>query len=116
MLPIIRAQVTFLSREDDGGSTMPCLSSGQYRPHLVIQPPDVGAAKVIDAYGTIDDYSGVRFLSAARELIPDHVLDCSMELMYHPRVDYAAVREGATFTLREGGKVIGFGVVTGRYG
>jgi hypothetical protein len=37
-----------------------------------------------------------------------------MELMYFSRVDYNAVREGATFTVREGAKVIGFGVVTKR--
>jgi hypothetical protein len=34
--------------------------------------------------------------------------------MYHPRVDYDAVCVGATFTLREGGKVVGFGTVMER--
>jgi translation elongation factor EF-Tu-like GTPase len=83
-------------------------------PHLVIQSADVRAPNVIDGNVTVDDYLGVRFLSAPSELMPDEPLDCEMELMYHPTVDYDAVQTGATFTLREGGKVIGFGVVTAR--
>jgi hypothetical protein len=33
----------------------------------------------------------------------------TLDLMYHPRVDYGAVQPNATFTIREGGKVVGFG-------
>jgi hypothetical protein len=93
---------------------MPGLSSGQYMPHLVIQSPDVRAAQVINANIIVDDYLGVRFIAAPSELLLDEPLDCEMELMYHPTVNYDAVQKGATFTVREGGKVIGFGVVTNR--
>jgi hypothetical protein len=83
-------------------------------PHLVIQSPDIRTPIVIHSNVIIDDYLGVRFLSGPAELLPERPLDCELELMYHPNVNYEAVREGATFTLREGGKVIGFGVVTKR--
>ena len=116
MLPVIRALVTFLSPENGGRAKMPGLASGQYMPHLVIQSPDVRKAKVINGNVIVDDYLGVRFLSTPTELLPEQPLDCEMELMYFPSVDYNAVREGATFTIREGGKVIGFGFVTQRSG
>lgn len=93
---------------------MPGLSSGRYMPHIVIQSSDVRAPKAIDGNMIVDDYLGVRFLSGPEEPIPEQRLECEMELMYHPSVDYDAAREGATFTVREGGKVIGFGVVTSR--
>jgi hypothetical protein len=83
-------------------------------PHLVIQSPDVRAPNVVQGKVIVDDYLGVRFLSSPTELLPERPLDCELELMYHPEVDYEALREGATFTLREGGKIVGFGVVTNR--
>lgn len=108
--------MTFLSPEDGGRATMPVLSSGHYMPHLVVQSPEVRKAKVINGNVIVDDYLGVRCLSAPADMLPGQPLDCEMELMYFPDVDYNAVREGATFTVREGGKVIGFGVVTKRSG
>jgi hypothetical protein len=84
-------------------------------PHIVIQPPEVRAPKVIHGNVIVDDYLGVRFLSGPTEILRDQPIDCEMELMYHPEVNYDAVGEGATFTLREGGKVIGFSVITHRF-
>jgi hypothetical protein len=83
-------------------------------PHLVIQSPDVRAPNLDSGNIIVDDYLGVRFLSGPKELLPERPLDCEMELMYHPKVNYDAVRARATFTLREGGRVIGFGIVTRR--
>lgn len=116
MLPVIRAHVTFLSPENGGRVKMPELASGQYMPHLVIQSSDVRKAYVIDGSVIVDDYLGVRFLSAPAEMLAEHPLDCELELMYFPHVNYDAIHEGATFTVREGGKVIGFGVVKKRFG
>jgi hypothetical protein len=116
VLPVIRALVTFLSPDNGGRAKMPGLASGQYMPHLVIQSPDVRKANVINGNVIVEDYLGVRFLSAPAEMLAEQPLDCEMELTYFPRVDYSAVREGATFTVREGGKVIGFGVVSTRSG
>lgn len=93
---------------------MPDLSSGQYMPHIVVQSPDVRAPKVINGNVIVDDYLGIRFLSGPAQIVRDQASDCEFELMYHPNVSYDSVYEGATFTVREGGKVIGFGVVTHR--
>jgi translation elongation factor EF-Tu-like GTPase len=35
--------------------------------------------------------------------------------MYHPSVNYAAVVEGAEFSIREGAKVVGVGIVIRRF-
>ena len=114
VFPIVRALVTFLSHDNGGRATMPDLSSRQYMPHLVVHSPEVSTAPVIKGNVIVDDYLGIRFISGPREVIRDQEHDCEFELMYHPTVSYDAVREGTTFTVWEGGKVIGFGVVTGR--
>src|SRR5262245_5410564 len=106
MLPVLRALVTFLSPENGGRTSMPELASGQYMPHLVIQSPEVRKASVIDGNVIVDDYLGVRFRSALAEILPEQPVDCEMELMYFPGVDYNGVRVGATFTVREGGIVV----------
>jgi hypothetical protein len=82
-------------------------------PHIVIQSPDVRVPRC-DGTTILDDYLGIRFLSGPTTLLPQHSYDCEFGLMYHPRVDYDAVCVGATFTLREGGKVVGFGTVMER--
>ena len=37
-----------------------------------------------------------------------------LELMYHPDLPYSDVQPGATFTVREGGRIVGHGVVLSR--
>ena len=115
MLPVIRAHVTFLSHENSGRKTLPGLTSGSYMPHIVIQPPDIRTPHVSNGNVIVDDYLGVRFLCAPKEPLAEQTLECELELMYHPRVNYDAVRDGVTFTVREGGKIIGFGVVMKRF-
>ncbi len=34
-----------------------------------------------------------------------------LRLMYYPRVDYSTLQTGVTFTVREGGRIVGHGVV-----
>jgi translation elongation factor EF-Tu-like GTPase len=114
VIPTIRANVTLLSRENGGRVTMPMLASGKYMPHIVVQSPDVRTEKAVNGNVIVDDYLGVRFVSAANEPLPDQSVECDMEMMYHLTVDYDLVREGASFTVREGGRVIGFGLVTRR--
>lgn len=109
--PVIRAAVTFLSREEGGRAVVPDLSSRQYVPHLVVQPAHVRVAKVIQGNVCVEDYLGVRFISGGQPL-PGQSTECELELMYHPQVNYEGLREGATFTIREGAKVVGFGRVT----
>ncbi len=96
---------------------MPDFSRGMlctYMPHVVVEPPDVRiVAKDSRGYGT-DDYLGVRFVAGPIEVRPNQQVSCSLKLMYFPHVNYDSLQVGATFTIREGGKVVGFGVVTKR--
>ena len=113
-VPVIKATVTFLARGDGGRTRPPDLSSGQYMPHLVAQSPDVRSVQVVEGNVIADHYLGVRFLAGPMEPRPGDPVDCEMELMYHPTVGYEALQAGATFTVREGGKIVGFGMVQSR--
>lgn len=107
--------VTFLSHEEGGRKHLPQLGFAGFMPHIVVQSPDIREFKVINGV-CVDDYLGVRFSPIPMELMIGQPLECEMELMYYPDVNYDAVQEGATFTLREGGKFIGYGVVLKRDG
>ncbi len=107
-LPTIKSLVTFLDEEHGGRKNLPVLPSSEYRPHIVIQSPDIRTAT------PEDHYLGVRFLAAPAELSFQLAYECMLELSYHPRVDYSKASAGATFTIREGGRVIGFGTITER--
>ncbi|MFT3880592.1 MAG: Imm27 family immunity protein [Gemmatales bacterium] len=113
--PSIRATLTFLSQEQGGRVHPPGLLTGQYMPHIVVQSSDVRSVKTVNGV-CVEKYLGVRILSTSVEVVPLAPFQCSMELMYHPHVDYSAVQETATFTVREGGKVIGYGAVLSRSG
>jgi hypothetical protein len=47
-------------------------------------------------------------------LAPGDSAKVSMDLMYHPQVDYRELIPGATFTVREGPKIVGHGRVLKR--
>ena len=114
--PTIVAEVTFLSPEEGGRTQATDLSSGSYRPHLVVQHPDVRPARPAAVAGgqLTGDYLGVCFLQGPAEYATGRPLRCLLALMYHPQVDYTALQTGATFTLREGPHVVGFGTVLSR--
>lgn len=84
-------------------------------PHIVVQPTDVRDLTLVDREAN-DNYLGVRFQATPTQPSPEQPFPCELELMYYPRVNYDQVCEGASFTLREGGRVIGFGVVLQRFG
>jgi hypothetical protein len=109
--PVAHALVTFLDARSGGCETMPDLTSGRYMPHIVIQSPDVRSPNC-DGRTILDNYLGIRFVSGPTVMLPNQCYDCDFALMYHPHVDYSAVCDGATFTLREGGRVVGFGSIT----
>jgi translation elongation factor EF-Tu-like GTPase len=112
--PTIEAEVTFLSPEDGGRAHQPDLSAGVYKPHLVVQPSDVRTA-VIEGGFCVEPYLGVAFISGPVQPTPGQPSRVTLLLGYHPEVDYGALRDGATFTVREGGKVVGFGQVLRGY-
>ncbi len=91
--------------------TPPFLTSGKYMPHIVIQSADVRVPSM-NGRTLLDDYLGVRFLSGPPIVTLGSHCDCELELMYDGNVDYRAVQNGATFTIREGGKIVGFGSVS----
>lgn len=81
-------------------------------PHLVMQPEDVRA---VPTDGSRENYLGVRFRGGPAKLTYGESALCRWELMYHPQVNYEEVKVGATFTLREGGRIVGFGTVQERH-
>ncbi len=112
--PVVNAKVTFLRTEAGGRRTAPDLCCGRYMPHIVVQPPDVRSA-ALDADGVNrEPYQGVRFVDGPREYGLGASALASFELMYFPSNRYDEVVAGATFTIREGGHVVGFGQVEQR--
>lgn len=107
--PTILVEVTFLLPEEGGRSRPPSLLSG-YGPHLVVQIPDVRQAAVVGNVLT-EAYLGVYFMPQPGETIAGQPLWCILALVYHPGVDYSTLQNGATFTIREGPHVVGFGTV-----
>ncbi len=112
--PTIEAEVTFLSAEAGGRAHQPNLLAACYKPHLVVQPPDVRNAIYEGGFG-VEPYLGVVFISGPTQPTAGQPSRVTLLLGYYPDVDYGALRDGATFTVREGGKVVGFGKVLRGY-
>jgi hypothetical protein len=64
----------------------------------------------------VEKYQGVVFLDENLSIAPGQTLEVSLALMYYqePDVLYEEVQPGATFTLREGASVVGFGTILAR--
>lgn len=58
-----------------------------------------------------EKYLGVWVTDAPDELSPGHTSEVTLKLMYWPEEKYIDVGAGATFTLREGPNIVGFGEV-----
>jgi len=56
------------------------------------------------------EYLGVCFLDGPRVVAGEPGV-FTLSLMYHPEVDYSALKPGVTFSVREGGKVVATGRV-----
>jgi hypothetical protein len=87
----------------------------QYRPHIVVGDPNqreaiVGAGRVI-----AEEYLGVAFSSGPDRISLGHAIRVEMMLIYWPSLDYRKAVPGATFTLREGGRIVGQGRITRRW-
>ncbi len=61
-----------------------------------------------------EEYLGVMFTAWPDGYVNGASSEFQMELWYHPRVDYAKAIPGATFTIREGGRIVGHGVINSR--
>ncbi len=111
-VPLIEASVTLLPAL--AGTRV--LAGRQYRPHIVIGPASQRIAFVAEGNRLTETYLGVCFWSGAEIIQPGETATLKLALMYYasPEDQYAAVLPGAEFTVREGGKVVGYGTVLRR--
>jgi len=110
----IEAEVTLL-HEAEGGRKGPLIlaqSKMPYRPHLLVGDPD--QRKEITNAEETKNYLGVAFLSGPEIANPGTSFISTMLLIY-PEVDYSALVPGATFSIREGWRMVGYGRVTKRW-
>ena len=83
----------------------------RYMPHIVLGDPSQRQAIVGPKNTIAERYLGVWITDAPEELIPDSTVEVNFKLMYWPEESYEGVVPGATFTLREGPSVVGFGSI-----
>lgn len=90
----------------------------RFTPHLVIGDPTQREA-IIDRSKVppeiTEEYLGVAFWAGESPIVPDQTLNITMALIYFPNLSYANVVDGATFTIRLGPKILGYGKVIRRY-
>ena len=119
-LPHAKAKLTFLSRANGGRKILPVeefLRSLKYRPHIVIGDPkqrelreDI-LSKPQLIYEGDGEYLGVVFSDVDREPKEGEEVIVELVFAYFPQVTYRDAVPGATFTLREGGRIVGFGEI-----
>jgi hypothetical protein len=106
-VPVVQAQVTLLPEISQRRSG---LIMGQYRPHIVIGPETQREA-IRRGNVITEKYLGVMFVGGPDAIHPGDSAEVSLALIYSPQVNYSEVRTGATFTVREGPVIVGFGIV-----
>ena len=113
--PLIEAEVTFLRTEEGGRVQVPTFDpDAPYMPHIVVQSRTVRRA-LVEADGTIrDQYQGVAFLRGPSGFRLGDTARFTLALIYYPQHRYDDVQPGATFTVREGSKIVAHGVVLSR--
>lgn len=104
--PLVRARVTLLPEM----KAPKFGASGTYRPHLVLGPIEQRSA-ILDGHTLIEDHLGVALVGGPEMIYPGETAEVELALMYYPNVTYAGVQAGATFTVREGPVIVGFGTV-----
>ena len=106
-VPVVEARVTLLPELSHGRRL---LTNGQYRPHIVIGPQSQRAA-IRDGNRMTENYLGVVFIGGPEQMEPGDTAEAKLALMYFPEEPYADVQPGATFTIREGPLIVGYGVI-----
>ena len=112
---MIEAEITFL-RKSEGGRDVPdgMFREFRYRPHIVIGDPSQRRAVIAEGNRLTEHYLGVAFSDGPQHIDPGQPARTTMALVY-PNVDYSAAVPGATFTLREGAQIIGYGSIARRW-
>ena len=67
-----------------------------------------------DGNRIVEDYLGVMFVGGPDKMDPGDTAEVKLALMYAPKLPYTDVQPGATFTVREGPEIVGYGVVLSR--
>jgi hypothetical protein len=109
-VPVVQARVTLLPDLSRGRRL---LMTGEYRPHIVIGPE---SQRVAIRNGNLmrEKYLGVMFVGGPEAMSPGESAEVKLALIYFPEEHYEEVTPGATFTLREGPFIVGFGVILSR--
>jgi hypothetical protein len=110
MVPVAEARVTLLPDLSHGRRL---LNTGQYRPHIVIGPRSQRVA-IRDGNRMTENYLGVMFVDGPERMEPGDTAAVKLALMWFPDETYADVQPGATFTIREGPLIVGYGVILTR--
>jgi len=90
------------------------LKSSHYMPHIVIQDRSVRSVVIEPGNEIVEDYQAVAFVEGPDDYRLGESGRFVLELMYHPRLPYDDVRPGATFTVREGARIVAHGIVLKR--
>jgi len=111
-LPLVEAEITFIPELEGGRATPPLLvwSDGSYRPHIVIGDPNQRRAVMV-GNEIQETYLGILFKSGPTSVEFNESICAKFYLLYYPHVAYESVVPGATFTIREGARIVGFGQV-----
>jgi hypothetical protein len=113
---MIELELTFRP-ESEGGRLISdrILSGFTYRPHIVIGPPDQRRAVIADGNRLTETYLGIAFHSGPLRVELGQPFTAQAILAYWPTPEYDSVVPGATFTLREGARIVGHGHITKRW-
>lgn len=129
-VPLIECEVTFLSADEGGRATgMPSLSSGSYWPLMVIGDPNQRKAIITGAMLPVEYADGTKGEEWSDNYCPEEHIGVRFEYGPHeaaigkPFVTtlsvpfwsdtplFRKINPEATFTLREGHRIVGFGKV-----
>lgn len=109
--PYIEAEVTFIPKSEGGRETIPELSGCTYRPHLVVGDPNQREAIVGTGNEIQETYLGIAFQSGLKNAEFNKPFLAELVLIYFPHPIYDALVPNATFTIREGAQIVGYGRV-----
>lgn len=108
----ILVELVFLTAEEGGRQKPPTFEAASvYRPHLVVQGRDVRETRMRERNVIDEIYLGVSFIGGPKEFFLGELIVCTLRLDYYPSIEYADLKNGASFTLREGCRIVGHGTV-----
>jgi hypothetical protein len=106
-VPVVEARFTLLPELSHGRRG---LSTGGYRPHIVIGLESQRVA-LREGRWLTENYLGVMFVGGPDSMEPGDTANVKLALMYFPEYPYEEVQRGVTFTVREGSLIVGYGVI-----